>query len=276
MPFRRAPIAEQLFLLTTVAKDFFIDPFFVGFAPAPTGASLLFLQTNDLTHYETWSGFGQLEEARAAPPSVMIESGESLGFDFTHVYGLTEVYGPAAVCAKQPEWSAFSAAERARLNARQGMAMISQEAMCVLDPETMLPVPADGETVGEIMFRGNAKMSGYLKNTDATDAAFIGGWFHTGDMAVLNPDGYARITDRSKDVSISGEENVSSLEVEDVLHQHPAADYRQRRHLLRKVRKLVDRVRAELGPALDPGSRGLPAEAEYEKPDGAGLTLSGT
>ncbi len=160
--------------------------------------------------------------AGAAPPSAMIESGDSLGFDFTHVYGLTEVYGPAAVCAKQPEWRSLSAAERARLNARQGMAMISQEEMCVLDPETMLPVPADGETVGEIMFRGNATMSGYLKNPDATDMAFHGGWFHTGDLAVLDPDGYARITDRSKDVIISGGENVSSLEVEDILHQHPA------------------------------------------------------
>ena len=160
--------------------------------------------------------------AGAAPPSAMIESGDRVGFDFTHVYGLTEVYGPAAVCVKQPQWSALPAAERARLNARQGVAMISQEAMSVLDPDTMQPVPADGETVGEIMFRGNATMSGYLKNAEATEAAFDGGWFHTGDLAVLDPDGYARITDRSKDVIISGGENISSLEVEDVLHQHPA------------------------------------------------------
>lgn len=160
--------------------------------------------------------------AGAAPPSSMIESGDRVGFDFTHVYGLTEVYGPAAVCVKQPEWSALPASERARLNARQGVAMISQEVMCVLDPDTMQPVPADGETVGEIMFRGNATMSGYLKNSEATGAAFDGGWFHTGDLAVLDPDGYVRITDRSKDVIISGGENVSSLEVEDILHQHPA------------------------------------------------------
>jgi fatty-acyl-CoA synthase len=167
---------------------------------------------------------GRLEGmvAGAAPPSAMIESGERLGFDFTHVYGLTEVYGPAAVCARQPGWSVLPAAERARLNARQGVAMISEEAMCVLDPETLQPVPADGETVGEIMFRGNATMSGYLKNRTATNEAFRGGWFHTGDLAVMDPDGYARITDRSKDVIISGGENISSLEVEDVLHQHPA------------------------------------------------------
>lgn len=160
--------------------------------------------------------------AGAAPPSAMIESGDRVGFDFIHVYGLTEVYGPAAVCVKQAEWSSLPAEKRANLNARQGVAMISQEAMCVLDPDTMQPVPADGETVGEIMFRGNATMSGYLKNAKATDAVFDGGWFRTGDLAVLDHDGYARITDRSKDVIISGGENVSSLEVEDVLHQHPA------------------------------------------------------
>jgi fatty-acyl-CoA synthase len=160
--------------------------------------------------------------AGAAPPSALIEAGERIGFNFTHVYGLTEVYGPAAVCAKQPDWAGESAEDRARLNARQGVAMISQQAMCVLHRETMLPVPADGQTVGEIMFRGNAVMSGYLRNPQATEAAFAGGWFHTGDLAVLDPDGYVRITDRSKDVIISGGENISSLEVEDILHRHPA------------------------------------------------------
>jgi fatty-acyl-CoA synthase len=160
--------------------------------------------------------------AGAAPPSALFKAGERIGFDFTHVYGLTEVYGPAAVCTKQPEWADKPADERARLNARQGVAMISQEAMCVLDPQTMIPVPADGKTVGEIMFRGNATMSGYFRNPDATEATFAGGWFHSGDLAVLDPDGYVRITDRSKDVIISGGENISSLEVEDVLHQHPA------------------------------------------------------
>lgn len=160
--------------------------------------------------------------AGAAPPSAIIEGSERVGFELTHVYGLTEVYGPAAVCIKQPEWSDKSVEERARLNARQGVAMISQEAMRVLDPETLSPVPADGSTIGEIMFRGNATMSGYLRNPEATETAFAEGWFHTGDLAVVDLDGYVRITDRSKDVIISGGENISSIEVEDVLHQHPA------------------------------------------------------
>ena len=160
--------------------------------------------------------------AGAAPPSALFERGERIGLEFTHVYGLTEVYGPAAVCVKKPEWAAAPLAERARLNARQGVAMIAQEAMAVLDPGTMLPVPGDGTTVGEIMFRGNATMTGYFRNVEATDRAFAGGWFHTGDLAVVDADGYARITDRSKDVIISGGENISSIEVEDVLHQHPA------------------------------------------------------
>lgn len=160
--------------------------------------------------------------AGAAPPKAMFEEGESLGFDFTHVYGLTEVYGPAAVCVKQSGWNTKPASERARLNARQGMAMLSQEAMAVLNPKTMQAVPSDGETIGEIMFRGNATMSGYLQNPAATEEAFDGGWFHSGDLAVCDPDGYVRIVDRSKDVIISGGENISSLEIEDVLHKHPA------------------------------------------------------
>lgn len=160
--------------------------------------------------------------AGAAPPMAMFKAGERLGFDFTHVYGLTEVYGPAAVCAKQPDWDAKTASESARLNARQGMAMLSQEAMAVIDPATMQAVPQDGKTIGEIMFRSNATMSGYLQNPAATEDAFRGGWFHSGDLAVCDPDGYVRIVDRSKDVIISGGENISSLEVEDALHKHPA------------------------------------------------------
>jgi len=160
--------------------------------------------------------------AGAAPPSAMIESAESAGFDLTHVYGLTEVYGPASVCVKQSEWDDLAVQDRARLNARQGVASLLQEAMVVLDPVTMEPVPADGDSIGEIMFRGNITMSGYLKNPVATQAAFAGGWFHTGDLAVVEPDGYVRITDRSKDVIISGGEIISSIEVEDVLHRHPA------------------------------------------------------
>ncbi len=160
--------------------------------------------------------------AGAAPPSALIEGAERMGFDLTHVYGLTEVYGPAAICVKQPEWERLPLEQRARLNARQGVAGLLQEAMVVLDPLTMEAVLADGETVGEIMFRGNITMSGYLGNPAATAAAFAGGWFHTGDLAVVEPDGYVRITDRSKDVIISGGENISSIEVEDVLHRHPA------------------------------------------------------
>jgi fatty-acyl-CoA synthase len=162
--------------------------------------------------------------AGAAPPASTIEGAERIGFEITHVYGLTETYGPAAVCAAQEEWRSLPIAERARLNARQGVAGPMQEEMTVLDPGTMLPVPADGETMGEIMFRGNITMSGYLKNPTATEEAFAGGWLHTGDLAVLEPDGYVRIKDRSKDIIISGGENISSIEVEDVLHRHPAVD----------------------------------------------------
>ena len=160
--------------------------------------------------------------AGAAPPASMIEGVEQLGFDLTHVYGLTEVYGPAAVCAKQPEWAQADIGERARLMGRQGVAYTLQDGITVMNPETMQPVPADGETMGEIMFRGNIVMKGYLKNETATQEAFKGGWFHTGDLAVLHPDGYVKIKDRSKDIIISGGENISSLEVEDVIYRHPA------------------------------------------------------
>jgi fatty-acyl-CoA synthase len=160
--------------------------------------------------------------AGAAPPAAVIEGCEAAGIDLTHVYGLTEVYGPAAVCAKQESWAALPAEERARLNGRQGVPYPLQQAVTVLDPETMLPVPADGETMGEIFFRGNVVMKGYLKNPTATEEAFAGGWFHTGDLAVMYPDGYVKIKDRSKDIIISGGENISSIEVEDALHRHPA------------------------------------------------------
>ena len=160
--------------------------------------------------------------AGAAPPASLIEGMEQLGFELTHVYGLTEVYGPAAVCAKQDDWSDLDIGERARLNARQGVRYHLQSDARVLDPETMDPVPWDGETMGEIMFRGNIVMRGYLKNAPATDDAFRGGWYHTGDLAVQYPDGYIKIKDRSKDIIISGGENISSIEVEDVLYRHPA------------------------------------------------------
>lgn len=160
--------------------------------------------------------------AGAAPPAAMIEGMEQMGFDIIHVYGLTEVYGPAAVCVKHEAWDALAIGERAQLNAQQGVRYHLQEAVAVLDPQTMLPVPADGQTMGEIMFRGNITMKGYLKNPVATAEAFAGGWFHTGDLAVMNPSGYVKIKDRSKDIIISGGENISSLEVEDVLYRHPA------------------------------------------------------
>ncbi|WP_144732745.1 acyl-CoA synthetase [Extensimonas perlucida] len=160
--------------------------------------------------------------AGAAPPASMIEGMETLGFDLTHVYGLTEVYGPATVCAKQDAWSQLDIGERARLNARQGVRYHLERDVRVLDPETMQPVPQDGETMGEIMFRGNIAMKGYLKNPEATAQAFRGGWFHSGDLGVQYPDGYIKIKDRSKDIIISGGENISSIEVEDVLYRHPA------------------------------------------------------
>ncbi|HLX82214.1 MAG TPA: acyl-CoA synthetase [Burkholderiales bacterium] len=160
--------------------------------------------------------------AAAAPPAAMIEGMEKLGFDITHVYGLTEVYGPATVCAKHEEWNALDIGERTRLNGRQGVRYLMEEGLSVRDPETMKPVPADGETMGEIMFRGNITMKGYLKNPSASRKAFEGGWFHSGDLAVMHPDGYVKIKDRSKDVIISGGENISSIEVEDVLYRHPA------------------------------------------------------
>jgi fatty-acyl-CoA synthase len=159
--------------------------------------------------------------AGAAPPASMIEGMERLGFDLTHVYGLTEVYGPATVCPKHEAWDGLDIGERARLNARQGVRYHLQQGARVLDPQTMEPVPWDGETMGEIMFRGNITMKGYLKNPKATQEAFAGGWFHTGDLAVQYPDGYIKIKDRSKDIIISGGENISSIEVEDVLYRHP-------------------------------------------------------
>ncbi len=159
--------------------------------------------------------------AGAAPPASMIEGMEQMGFDLTHVYGLTEVYGPATVCAKHEAWDELDIGERARLNARQGVRYHLQRDVRVLNPETMQPVPQDGETMGEIMFKGNITMKGYLKNPKATAEAFAGGWFHSGDLAVQYPDGYFKIKDRSKDIIISGGENISSIEVEDVLYRHP-------------------------------------------------------
>ncbi len=160
--------------------------------------------------------------AGAAPPAAMIEGMARIGFRITHVYGLTEVYGPASVAVQREAWAGAPLSEQTRLNGRQGVRYVLQEGMTVMDPAAMTEVPADGATMGEIMFRGNIVMKGYLKNPAATGKAFEGGWFHTGDLAVLEPDRYAKIKDRSKDIIISGGENISSLEVEDALYRHPA------------------------------------------------------
>jgi len=158
--------------------------------------------------------------AGAAPPAAMIEGMAKIGFDITHVYGLTEVYGPASVAVKRDAWAHQSLSEQTRLNGRQGVRYVLQEGMTVMDPETMTECPADGITMGEIMFKGNIVMKGYLKNPRATQEAFAGGWFHTGDLAVMEPDRYVKIKDRSKDIIISGGENISSLEVEDAIYRH--------------------------------------------------------
>jgi fatty-acyl-CoA synthase len=160
--------------------------------------------------------------AGAAPPVAVLEGAERIGIRLTHVYGLTEVYGPASVCAEQPGWDDLSGEARAQLKRRQGVPYPLQENVTVMDPETMREVPRDGETIGEVMFRGNIVMKGYLKNERATQDAFEGGWFHTGDLGVLDEHGYVIIKDRSKDIIISGGENISSVEVEDVLYKHPA------------------------------------------------------
>jgi fatty-acyl-CoA synthase len=159
--------------------------------------------------------------AGAAPPAAVIEGMERMGFAVTHVYGLTETYGPSVVCAWHDEWNDKSLAEKAALKARQGVRAPMLEGLMVADPETLQPVPQDGETMGEIFMRGNIVMKGYLKNPSATDESFAGGWFHSGDLAVWHEDGYIEIKDRSKDIIISGGENISSIEVEDVLYRHP-------------------------------------------------------
>lgn len=160
--------------------------------------------------------------AGAAPPASVIEGMENMGFSVTHVYGLTETYGPCVVCAWHEEWDEKPSAERARLKARQGVKSPMQEGLMIADPQTLEPVPQDGKTLGEIFMRGNLVMKGYLKNPRATEESFDGGWFHSGDLAVWHPDGYVEIKDRSKDVIISGGENISSIEVEDVLYRHPS------------------------------------------------------
>jgi fatty-acyl-CoA synthase len=160
--------------------------------------------------------------AAAPPPEAVLASMAEAGFDVCHVYGLTEVYGPAVVNEWNAAWDALAAPERAARMARQGVRYLALEGLAVADPATLAPVPADGETLGEVMMRGNVVMKGYLKDEAATEAAFAGGWFHTGDLAVTHPDGYIQLKDRAKDIIISGGENISSIEVEDALYRHPA------------------------------------------------------
>ena len=160
--------------------------------------------------------------AASAPPPTVLEAMARLNFDVTHTYGLTEVYGPAVVCSWHEDWDQLPMREQAELKARQGVRYPMLEELIVADPETLEPVPKDGQTIGEIMFRGNNVMKGYLKNPEATEQAFAGGFFHSGDLAVCHPDGYLEIKDRSKDVIISGGENISSIEIEATLYRHPA------------------------------------------------------
>ena len=160
--------------------------------------------------------------AAAPPPASVIQGMEAMGIDIIHVYGLTEVYGPAVVCAEKPDWANLPIEERARMKARQGVAYELEEDVLVLNPDTSEPVPLDGQTQGEIAFRGNIVMKGYLKQTEATEKAFKDGWFWSGDLAVQHPDGYIEIRDRAKDIIISGGENISSIEVENALYAHPA------------------------------------------------------
>jgi fatty-acyl-CoA synthase len=178
-------------------------------AHAPAAVKVTFPQTVDCA------------TGGAAPPSAVIEAMEANGFRVIHLYGLTESYGPATVCAWQEAWTGLGLQARSAKMARQGVNYLTLEGAVVMDPETMTPVPRDGETMGEIMLRGNTVMKGYLKNPTATETAFRGGWFHTGDLAVCHPDGYIEVKDRSKDIIISGGENISSLEVEEALYRHP-------------------------------------------------------
>src|SRR5215204_4079852 len=160
--------------------------------------------------------------AGASPPEAVLAGMKAAGFNVTHLYGLTEVYGPAVVNDWREEWDALPMGEYAAKKARQGVRYAALEALDVMDPDTLQPMPADGETLGEVMFRGNVVMKGYLKNPSATEKAFAGGWFHSGDLGVKYPDGYVQLKDRSKDIIISGGENISSIEVEDTLYKHPA------------------------------------------------------
>ncbi len=183
---------------------------------------LNFIINADDEHIKPLRHTVQIMTAAAPPPAKVLSGIESLGFHITHTYGLTETYGPAVMCVWQNEWNDLDDAERARLKSRQGVRYQMLDELDVLDPETLEPVPRDGKTIGEVMFRGNIVMRGYFRNPQANADAFRGGWFHSGDLAIMDPDGYLRILDRSKDIIISGGENISSIEIEDALYAHPA------------------------------------------------------
>jgi fatty-acyl-CoA synthase len=189
------------------------------FCGAPTIMSMLLLSGRKP---RTGGRVIEMMTAAAPPPAAVIEGMEGLGVRITHVYGLTEVYGPATVCAPQEDWAGQDVAARAVLTSRQGVRYPTLDGLMVADAETLAPMPQDGASLGEVMMRGNMVMKGYLKNPAATDRAFAGGWFHTGDLAVVHPDGYIEIKDRSKDIVISGGENISTIEVEAVIYRHPA------------------------------------------------------
>ncbi|SDX55727.1 fatty-acyl-CoA synthase [Ruegeria halocynthiae] len=189
------------------------------FCGAPIVLNML---ANAPDHLKDFSQQIKVMTAGAPPPAKVIETMEGMGVEVTHVYGLTETYGPSVVCAWKGEWNEKGPEDRAALKVRQGVKYVALSGLMVADPETMEPVPSDGETMGEIFMQGNIVMKGYLKNAEATDKAFKGGWFASGDLGVMHPDGYIALKDRSKDIIISGGENISSVEVEDALYKHPA------------------------------------------------------
>ena len=210
----RAVRAEPIFQLIREEKA-------THFCGAPIVLNML---ANAPDHLKDFSHQVRVMTAGASPPAAVIEKMEAMGVEVTHVYGLTETYGPSVVCAWKSDWNAETPERRARLKARQGVKNLALAGLMVADPETLTPCPADGQTMGEIFMRGNNVMKGYLKNPTATDDSFTGGWFASGDLGVMHPDGYVELKDRSKDIIISGGENISSVEVEDVLYKHPAVN----------------------------------------------------
>ena len=223
-PWTLAAVAGTSVCLRQVRADAVLDAIrehrVSHFCGAPIVLNLLVNAPDELKH-DLPRGVKVMTAASAPPPSVLAAM-ETMGFAITHVYGLTETYGPAVTCAWHPEWNDLPDTERAAKKARQGVRYHMLEELMVADPETLQPVPRDGQTMGEILFRGNIVMKGYFKNPNASSATFQGGWFHSGDLGVCHPDGYVEIRDRAKDVIISGGENISTIEVEGVLYQHPA------------------------------------------------------